>query len=1042
MKSTSRLLRALLGLLVLALAVPEVGLSQGVTTSAITGRVTDELGQPISGIQIVVTNVATGRTSGIITRADGRYLLPGLQPGGPYRIETRGLGYAAQVRDDVHLALGQTAEFSFTLAQQAVALEGIAVTADRSAVISPGRTGTGSVVGQETIERAPTITRDFTDFTRLVPQINTSTGTSAGGRNNRFNNIQIDGAVNNDLFGLAASGTPGGQAGARPITLEAIQEFQVVLAPMDVRQGGFTGAGINAVTRSGTNDFRGSVAYFTRNQSLVGRYMVPGPDTASARVPQFDQFDLAFSAGGPIVRDRAHFFIAGEMTRREAPQGFAVGGPGVVVTAAQAQQVQQILQNQYGYQAGTFEDVTLRRESDNLFGRFDFTINPNHRLTLRHNYVDAFDDNLARSNFNYRLSDNMYGFFNTTNSTVAQLNSTLRNRFFNEFRLGYQTVRDQRSAESVFPAIHVAVPNGGRILAGGENFSVANALDQDILELTNDLTIPLGSHNVTIGTSNQFFRFSNLFSRNIYGYYEFSSIDNFAAGTANRYEYSYLLDGGRERAEFPVQMWSAYLQDQWAVTDNFRLTSGIRLEIPVFPENPGHNPTVEQVRRADGSPVRTDAIPSGNVLINPRVGFNWDVLGDRSTQLRGGFGFFSGRTPGVWISNAYGNTGLDWVRFVCTGAATPAFVIAPEAQQRNCVGNTALVPAEINTVDPGLNLPQVMRASLGLDRELGWGVVATLDGLYTTAVHDVLPQDLMVGTPAGSIEGRTRWTRVDAPFAGVYDVTNTGENRTFNLTAQLQRRFATNWEGSVAYTFSRAEDVNSTTSSQAVSNWRFNPIRDNPNNPELTRSNFDVPHRFLATAAYEANFLRRGPTEFSFVFVSESGRPYSYTYNADVNFDGSNGNDLVFVPASVDQVRFPGTPAEQATSWQNLNNYIESIACLRDARGTVLERNACREPWSNRLDVRLAQTIPTFGAQNFQLTLDVLNFGNLINRSWGVSRFVTNQNDNTIWSVNNRNPDASGRVLLNPVRADPTVLQVSNLGSRYQIQIGGRYVIQ
>ncbi|CAN5852855.1 TonB-dependent receptor [soil metagenome] len=1044
MKSTSWLLRALLGLLFVGLAAPGAALSQGVTTSAITGRVTSELGQPVPGIQIVATNMATGRTAGIITRSDGRYLLPGLQPGGPYRIETRGLGYGVQVREDVQLALGQTAEFSFTLTQQAVAIEGIGVVADRGAVISAGRTGAGAVVGQETIERSPTITRDFTDFTRLVPQISTGgAGTQAAGRNNRFNNIQIDGAVNNDLFGLAASGTPGGQAGARPITLEAIQEFQVVLAPMDVRQGGFTGAGINAVTRSGTNNFRGTAAYFLRNQDFVGRYNVPGPDTASAPVADFNQYDLAFSAGGPIIRDRAHFFVAGELSRRTAPQGFAIGAPGVVVTAPDAQRVQNILSTQYNHVAGTFEDVNLSRDSNNLFGRLDFTINPNNRLTIRHNFVDAGDDNLPRSNRNYRLGDNTYQFQSVTNSSVAQLNSTIANRFFNEFRLGFSTVRDQRSVATNFPSIAVGVPGGGRIIAGHEQFSGANQLDQDVLEITNDFTVPLGTHNITVGTSNQFFRFSNLFARNVFGYYEFPDVDALAAGTPSRYEFSYVLPGGNERAEFPVQMWSAYVQDQWSVTDNFRLTGGLRLETPVFPDSPALNVPVSQTVTRNGQAVRTDEVPSGRILWNPRVGFNWDVMGDRTTQVRGGVGFFSGRAPGVWISNAYGNTGLDYARFTCQGAATPAFQPDPLNQPRNCVGaTTALAPSEINTIDPSFDLPQVLRYSLAFDRELAFGVVGTLEGLYTQSVSDVLPQELLLGAPAGTIEGRTRWTRQAAPFTNVIDLTNTSENRTYNLTAQLQRRFLTNWEASAAYTFSRAEDVNSTTSSQAFSNWRFNPIRDNPNAPELTRSNFDVPHRVILSAAYEANLLRRGPTELSFVFVGESGRPYSYTYSQDVNFDGSNGNDLVYVPNNASEVRFTGTAEQQAAAWANLDGHIEATECLRNARGTVLVRNACRESWSNRFDARIAQTVPTFGAQNFQLTLDILNFGNILNRNWGLTRFVSNQNDNTIWSVNNRTPDANGRVLLNPVRDNPSVLQVSNLGSRYQIQLGGRYIIQ
>jgi hypothetical protein len=1041
MKRSSQLV-AMLALVLVGMVSPGALGAQGVTTSAVTGQVVDERGQPLPGIQIVVTNTATGRVSGVITRADGRYLLPGLQPGGPYRIEARGIGYTTAARESVNLALGQTAAFDFSLSSAAIAVEGITITSDRNAVISAGRTGTSTVIGEETIERTPTITRDFTDFTRLVPQINTSTGTSAGGRNNRFNNIQIDGAVNNDLFGLAASGTPGGQAGARPITLEAIQEFQVVLAPMDVRQGGFTGAGINAVTRSGTNDFRGTVAYFNRNQGLVGRYSVPGADTASAAVADFSQFDLAFSAGGPVLRDRLHFFTAGEISRRNAPLGF-VAGQNAAISVADAQRVTDILAR-YNHQAGTFDDVNIGRDSYNLFGRMDFAINPNHRLTLRHNLVDAGDDNLPRSNSAYRLADQLYVFESVTNSTVAQLNSNLGNRFFNEFRLGLTTVRDQRAVPTNFPAVRVFVP-GGSIYAGHEQFSGGNALDQDALEITNDLTMPVGRHTFTVGTSNQFFRFSNLFVRNVFGYYEFANMAAFDAGTPNRYEYSYLLPNGSERAKFPVQQWSLYAQDEWSATDNFRLTGGVRLEIPVFPNTPALNqPLAENTGiRRNGQPVRTDEVPSGNVLFNPRLGFNWDVMGDRSTQLRGGIGFFSGRTPGVWVSNAYGNTGLDYARFTCTGAATPRFLADPAAQPRNCLGATALAPSEINTIDPSFRLPQVMRFALALDRELPFGLVGTLEGLYTQARYDVLPQELMLGAPAGTIEGRTRWTRVSAPaFSNVIDITNTDQNRTYNLTAQLQRRFLNNWSGSAAYTFSRAEDVNSTTSSQAFSNWRFNPVADDPNNPPLTPSNFDVPHRVLLSAAYEAQLIRRAPSEFSFVFVGESGRPFSYTYGgpgADVNFDGSNGNDLVFVPANRSQIRFAGTAAEQEASWANLDAYISSVACLNEARGTVLQRNACREPWSNRLDFRFAQTVPTVGTQKFQVTLDVLNFGNLLNRSWGLTQFVSNQNDNTIFSVNNRTPDANGRVLMNAVRANPSVLQVSNLSSRYQIQLGGRY---
>ena len=491
--------------------------AQGVTTSAVTGRVTNEQGEPIEGAAVVATNTRTGAEYRAVTRGDGRFLLQGLQPGGPYRVQASRVGLATQSRAGVSLALSQTETVDFTLAAQAVLLEAIAVTAeDEGAVISPGRTGTAMVISDSAISRLPTISRDFTDFTRLVPQISTSgSGTSGAGRNFRFNSIQIDGAANNDLFGLASSGTPGGQAGTKPITLEAIQEFQVVLAPFDVRQGGFTGAGINAVTKSGTNDFEGSFAFFGRNENLVGNYQYDGSGTSvrSSDFNEFKQNELAFSLGGPIMRDRAFFFVAGEMSRREAPNGTFVtaGGSGFTTTGsatisgARVDSVATILRDRYGYDAGTYDELNLRRESNNLFARFDVNLGSSNRLTLRHNYVDAFDDNFTRSDASFYLSNAGYVFNSTTNATVGQLNSTLGNQLFNELRVGYTTVRDNREVPStLFPRVEVDLPAGAcegsscRVVAGSENFSVANALDQDVLEITNDLTFSRGDRSENI----------------------------------------------------------------------------------------------------------------------------------------------------------------------------------------------------------------------------------------------------------------------------------------------------------------------------------------------------------------------------------------------------------------------------------------------------------------------------------------------------------------------------------------------------------------
>jgi hypothetical protein len=1073
---------ALLWALLALLGCTAPAFAQGVTTSALAGRVTNEQDEPIAGATVTATNTRTGAEYRVVTRADGRYLLQGLQPGGPYRVQASRVGLATQSRASVQLALSQTETVDFTLAAQAVVLEAIAVTAeDEGAVISPGRTGTAMVISDSAIARLPTITRDFTDFTRLVPQISTSgSGTSGAGRNFRFNSIQIDGAANNDLFGLASSGTPGGQAGTKPISLEAIQEFQVVLAPFDVRQGGFTGAGINAVTKSGTNDFEGSFAFFGRNEGLVGNYQyTPGSTVVrSSDYTDFSQTEAAFSLGGPILRDRAFFFVAGEMSRREAPNGTFITstGPGVFTTTgsatisgARVDSVATILRDRYGYEPGTYEELNLQRESNNLFARFDVNLGTSNRLTLRHNYVDAFDDNFSRSDAAFYLGNAGYVFNSTTNSTVGQLNSTFANQLFNELRVGFTTVRDNREVpEGLFPRVEVDLPSGScagsgtcRVIGGAENFSVANELDQDVLEITNDLSFSRGIHDITVGTHNEFFSFSNLFARNLYGLYRFTGVEALRAGTPSRYEFSFFnesVEGASRRAEFSVQQLSFYLQDRASLSDRLTVTAGLRWDLTRFPDSPGRNEafetsfnTVYKAANLGDFTRRTDEVPENSVLFNPRVGFNWDVTGDQTTQVRGGVGLFSGRTPYVWVSNAYGNTGLDYTRFTCASnsARAPAFNPDPANQPKACVnaaGQPLPVSAlsnEINIIDPDFKLPQVLRYSLAVDQRLPFGLYGTLEALYTDSRSDPTYRDLTVVPVAGAtVEGRQAYTRLQAPgFGNVYDVFNTDENYSYSLTAQLQRPFINGWEASLAYTYSQSKDVNGLTSSQAGSNYRFNPIDNNPNDPALRYALNDVPHRIVASATRQFLFFRRAPTDLSLIYVGEAGRPYSYTYNGDVNGDGQDANDLIFVPASADQIRFAAAagnnPFTPEASWANLNAFIEGVECLREARGTVIERNACRLPWSNRFDVRFAQTLPTLRGQGAQFTIDVLNFANLLNDEWGVSEFVNNQADQAL-GVSSNTP-VNGRVLLNGFAPRTNPFTVSDLGSRYQIQAGIRY---
>ena len=1058
-KRCSQTAAALLCALLLAVSWPASVSAQAVTTSAISGRVTNEQQAPVTGAQVVATNTQTGSVSRVVTRADGRFFIPGLQPGS-YRISVTGLGLATQTRT-VDLALGNTGTYDFRLSAQAVALEGITVRGERNAVISSTRTGAATTVSDSTLRRAPTITRDLQDFTRLVPQLavtNSTTGAvSAGGRNNRYNQLQVDGTASNDLFGLSGSGSPSGQAGAKAITMEAIQELQVVLAPFDVRQNGFTGASINAVTKSGTNRFQGTVSGFNRNEELVGRYRTG--DTLSSSLETFRNTELAGSFGGPVVRNRAFFFLAGERTNRTQPTNYIAGtNPSLGVTVDQAEQVRAHLAG-LGYDPGGVLGRDIVRESTNLFGRLDFNLGRNNRLTLRHNYIDGAREDFGSGSRAYYLSGAGYTQNSTTNSSVLQLNSGFGGGIFNELRLGYNRVRDFRGYEgNPFPRVTVTVASGTTVVGGTENFSGANVLDQDAFEITNDLTLPFGAHTITLGTNNEFSKFSNLFVRNAFGTYTFDSFADLQANRPSRYEYSYLVPDvdpttpgdqpGQERSEFGINRYSLYVQDRWEARDNLNLTFGLRYERPSLPDAPVYNPQVETLYGRS-----TADVPRSMNVLAPRLGFNWDVTGNGVTQLRGGVGVFSGRTPAVWISNAYGNTGLEYVRFTCTGTANaPAFRADPFNQPRACAGTTSPAPNEINLVNPGFRVPQVARYSLAMDRQLPGGLIGTLEGLYTKTIQDVLYQNLRVQPDSlrRMVEGRPRYQlRGNTPgFGDVIDITNTEQGFAYNLTAQLQRPFRGGRDFSMAYTYSHAEDVNPVTSSQAISNWRFNLTEDDPNNPGLRRSDNDIPHRVVATGSQRFTLIRRLPTDVSLVYIGQSGQPYSYRYNDDINFDGSFGNDLLYVPRDQSEIRFQSRVVNGVTitpeqSWQNFNSFIERVDCLRNNRGQVLERNECRTPWSNRFDLRLAQGVSVFNRQTAQITIDVLNVANLLNSRWGRSEFIGNQAQSLLslatgTGVDN-NPNAQGRRLYQPFTARDDIYTTSNLDSRYQIQLGLRY---
>ncbi|HEX5581817.1 MAG TPA: TonB-dependent receptor, partial [Gemmatimonadaceae bacterium] len=796
-----------------------------VTTGGIAGRVTSSAGEPLEAVQIQVVNTATGRTAGALTQASGRYQVIGLEPGTGYTVTARRIGFQPVTQQGIRVALGINTTADFTLTAAAAQLEAVTVQATVEApIIAPDRRGTQTNISDTLIRRLPTLNRNFTDFVALTPQVgNSGPGLSGAGTNNRFNNIQIDGATEADVFGLGSTGQPGGQAGGKSIGIEAVKEYQVLLAPYDVRLGNFSGALINAVTKSGRNDFFGSAYVFGRNQSFV---------RSQPYIDEFEQLQYGFSLGGPIVRDRALFFVNAELQNRDTPAaGPFLGDARTAVTSDQLESFRQQLAARGMNVSGTGAPVTNENPLQNIFARLDFNLPRNTSLVLRHNYGHAEDDIFSRQSSgttpNFGLSDAGYQFTSDKNATVAQLRSNFEDGSYNELIVGYTRIRDRRAPSVTgVPQVDLIIPGTARLIAGSERSSQANELDQDILEITDNYTFPLGSnHRVTVGTQNSFYKARNLFGQNRFGYWVFGSPDSLNLGIPNEYRVGVpVTDGVIGEGDGSVRInsftWSAYIQDEWTLSDRFNLTYGIRAEAPVFQDTPPQNPAI-----AAGFDRNTSDVPSNNVTFSPRLGFNWDPTGDRSSQVRGGVGIFTGRPAYVWLSNAFQNTGgySGYAQLTCTGAGVaPAFnetsALNPPTACQN--GTTARAGSEVNLLGKDLKFPQNLRANLAYDRQILGDYTLTLEALYTRGINNLFYENIALGDPVGTdADGRVLYGSIVQGSRGpqiqpnlrvpgrttVLDVRNQSKDYSYSLTAGLTRLFTDNFGGSVFYTYSQAK---------------------------------------------------------------------------------------------------------------------------------------------------------------------------------------------------------------------------------------------
>jgi hypothetical protein len=1040
--------------------------AQGVTTGGVSGVVTNSSGAGVEAAQVQVVNTSTGARASSITRDNGLYTVLGLEVGGPYTITVRRIGFQPTEKTGIIIRLGQTNRVDLTMSEQTTTLSAVNVTSQADgAVMSPTHTGVVTSISDSSLRRLPSLDRNFTDFVALVPQVSTTlksgsgiaAGLSGGGVNNRYNQIQIDGVGETDLFGLGSTGQPGGQAGGKSIGIESVKEYQILLTPFDVRQGNFVGLLVNAVTKSGTNDVHGSAYYTGRNQSFT---------RSQDYINDYSQQQYGFTLGGPIVKDKVFFFVNPEWQKQNTPAiGYYLGAPGSNLTAETVDRFSNDLKA-VGITPGGAGQVTNQHPLTNFFGRLDFHLPWNTTLVLRDNYgkatQDAFSRGATGSVPTFPLTSYQYQYLSKKNNIGGQIRTNFQSGAFNEFLVGVTSIRDRRpGVGGRFPMVTALAPGEASLVGGTERYSQGNELDQDITELTDNFTYPLGSHSITVGAQGTLFKVRNLYAQSSAGVWTFGNLDSLEAGLPNQYIVGVPVTGDGA-VRFKAQTFAAYVQDLWNVTDRFNVTYGIRFDMPRFTERPPTNPDIlEQFGR------NTASIPSGHIQYSPRIGFNWDVTGDQRNQIRGGIGSFVGHPAYVWLGNAFQNSGLTGVALLtCTarfGDVLPVFnSTTVKTPPTSCGEKSPALGGEIDLLQPSVRFPQDLRASFGYDRSIGNGLIATIEGLYSHAIYAPFYQNIALAGPQGfDAHGRVMYGDIPSKpvlvvgnRSAVYDVSNQNKDRSYSITAGLQRRFLTNWSASVFYTYTDAKDVQSLTSSTAASNYAYGRRwSGDESSTALSTSDFDQPHRIVAQGTY--TFLKT-KTDLSLTYIGSSGSPFDYVNYSDMNADGNYSNDPIYIPKdatdpseimfsdikSGDVVKY--TAAQEAEAF---NKFIDSTPCLKDHRGEIMQRNSCRAPWSNVMNVSLRQSLPTFHGQHVSVQLDVFNFLNLLNKDWGEQAFT--YSDVTLLYGGNVLVDKNGSLITGKENTTQPLYQFtpgaqpkfnfSNIESNYQMQLSLKY---
>ena len=1087
-------------MLTLVLLLAAVGVNAQVTTASMGGRVTDASNEPIIGATIQAVHVPSGSQYGTVTNVDGRYSIQGMRTGGPYTVTISYIGYQTIVLKDITLQLGEVYNQNVEMDESSEILTEVVVTAAKTKFAAE-KTGASTNISSSQMKQLPTINRSISDIARLSPY---ASGMNMAGGDGRSTNFTIDGANFNNNFGLS-SALPGG---GNPISMDAIEEVQVVIAPFDVRQTNFIGGGINAVTKSGTNTFQGTAYTYHYNDNMRGSRV----DGQSLNVPEEnDKHIYGATFGGPIVKNKLFFF--GNVEYQKIPSTIVnwrasedgIANPDNYISATRLsdmQKVSEFVKQKYGYDTGSYTSFHADETNLKLLGRIDWNINQYHKLAVRYNYTKNTAWNQTNGNSSdtgYRLNgmnrfsqysmafaNSCYSMDNKVSSVSADLNSRFSNNMSNQLLFTYTNIQDVRGTDSSpFPFIDIMggydASTGVQTLQpymslGYELFTYNNAVNNKIYTLTDNFTYYAGDHKLTAGFSFEHQMANNAYMRNGTGYYRYRSLDDFLNGAApEAFALTYGYNGNTTpNAEVAFNQFGLYVQDDWNITNNFKLTAGIRFDDLVFNDDDLMRNNAIYDYNFDGKRIDTGKWPGAKIQVSPRLGFVWDVLGNKALKVRGGTGLFAGRLPLVFFTNMPTNSGM--VQNLVTintkynddgtiKSRDPRLdllkggMITDVNKMIEVLGlpttispEEGVAPSQMAGVDPDFKMPQVWKSSIAVDYVLPVSFPLSVTGefMYTKNINGVN----MVNYNIKPSEGWERFSGADNRLIypssyKYYDkvtsacvLTNTSRGYGYTANVTVNAEPIKNMNVMMAYTHTESKEVTGLPGNNANSTWQGQYTIDGPNFATVQRSQYVVPDRVIASVNYTASHCKPGfETHYSLFYSGYSPSGYSFLYTNDMNGDGIN-NDLMYIPKDDSEIQF-ANEADRADFWA----FVNQDSYLKNHKGEYAEAYAARAPWVHRFDFRIAQDFAVKVGKTtnkLQISLDFMNIGNLFNSKWGVTKNMSNSNNGRILKYESK--DANNRPVYSLYRdkAGNAPAETFSFNKNYdecwKLQVGIRYI--